>query len=80
MQELRKWHRREAWGFIPLYLYKVVAGIFDRKEGLLRTVYRIVLLVAFPGLNDHWPADYEGKLRKALIRESHAHDHHRIDQ
>lgn len=68
---MKKWHRREGWGFIPLYLYKIIAGAFDSKESKLRTLYRIVLLVVFPGLTDHWPSDYEAKLRKALIRESH---------
>lgn len=53
---------------MPLYLYKLIAGIFDRREGWLRSLYRVFLLVTFPGLIDHWPADYEGKLRKELIR------------
>ncbi|BDA50872.1 probable feruloyl esterase A at C-terminar half [Coccomyxa sp. Obi] len=68
-KEVKRWHNIEGWGFIPLYLYKLVAGMFDRREKLLRSLYRVFLLVTFPGLTDHWPADYEGKLRKALIRE-----------
>ncbi len=71
MQEMKRRHRREGWLFVPLYFYKLIAGAFDAKESKLRTLYRIVLLVVFPGLNDHWPSDYENKLRKALIRESH---------
>ncbi len=32
----------------------------------MRTLYRLLLLVTFPGLNDHFPGDYEDKLRRAL--------------
>jgi hypothetical protein len=70
VQEVKRWHNIEGWGFIPLYLYKLLAGVFDRREGALRSLYRVFLLVTFPGLTDHWPADYEGKLRKALIRDA----------
>ena len=24
--EIQKWHRREMWGFVPLYLLKIVSG------------------------------------------------------
>ncbi len=35
----------------------------------MRTLYRLLLLVTFPGLNDHFPGDYEAKLRRALRKE-----------
>lgn len=35
----------------------------------MRSLYRILLLVTFPGLNDHFPGDYEAKLRRALQDE-----------
>ena len=62
-QEIKRWHRIEAWGFLPLYLYKIFAGLGD---GALRSLYRVALLVTFPGLNDHIPSEYESRLRRAL--------------
>lgn len=64
--DLKKWHRIESFGFLPLYLYKVVNGV-ARGESLLRAVYRMALLVSVPGLSDHWPADYERKLRTNVV-------------
>lgn len=68
---IRRWHTIEGFGFVPLYLYKIVQGLVSRNESPLRTVYRIVLLVILPGLSDHWPADYERQLRKH-VREREA--------
>ena len=62
-QEIKRWHRIEAWGFLPLYAYKFFAGLGD---GALRSLYRLGLLVTFPGLNDHLPSEYESRLRRAL--------------
>ena len=56
----------EGWGFLPLYLYKLAGGALNPSEGAMRTLYRAGLLVTFPGLNDHLPAEYEGRLRRAL--------------
>ena len=66
--DIRKWHRIEGAGFVPLYLYKVLAGIVVRGESL-RTLYRIVLLIVLPGLADHWPSDYEVAVRKHLDQQ-----------
>ena len=63
--EVKRWHNIEGFGFLPLYVYKVAAGVFMRRESL-RSVYRIVLLFVLPGLADHWPSDYEQWIRKAL--------------
>ena len=63
--EIKRWHRIEGLGFLPLYVYKVVAGIVVRGEWL-RTLYRIVLLFVLPGLADHWPSDYEMWVRKEV--------------
>jgi hypothetical protein len=68
--EVRKAHVREGWGFLPFYLYKLVAGALDPQEAALRTVYRAVLLVLLPGLSDHFPGDYESRLKKLLVRSS----------
>jgi hypothetical protein len=65
-QEVHRAKQIEGWGFIPLYLYKTVGGALNPREGAMRTLYRVGLLVTFPGLNDHLPAEYEGRLRRAL--------------
>ena len=66
LQDIRKWHQIEGWGFLPLYLYKLGSGLLGGQENPMRTLYRLLLLVTFPGLNDHFPGDYENKLRRAL--------------
>lgn len=66
LQDIKKWHQIEGWGFLPLYLYKLVSGLLGGQENPMRTLYRLLLLVTFPGLNDHFPGDYEAKLRRAL--------------
>lgn len=63
--EIKRWHRIEGLGFLPLYLYKICAGVVVRGE-ILRTLYRIVLLVVLPGLADHWPSDYEDAMRRHI--------------
>ncbi|CAL5223184.1 g5658 [Coccomyxa viridis] len=65
-KDIRKWHQIEGWGFLPLYLYKLGSGLLGGQENPMRTLYRLLLLVTFPGLNDHFPGDYEDKLRRAL--------------
>ena len=65
-QDIKRWHQIEGWGFLPLYLYKLVTGLLGGQENPMRTLYRLLLLVTFPGLNDHFPGDYEAKLRRAL--------------
>ncbi|KAK9807288.1 hypothetical protein WJX73_008211 [Symbiochloris irregularis] len=65
--QIKRWHRIEGFGFLPLYLYKIGAGILTRGE-TLRTVYRVVLLVVLPGLADHWPSDYEAAIRRQIDR------------
>ena len=67
---MKRWHQIEGWGFLPLYLYKLVGGALNPREGAMRTLYRVGLLVTFPGLNDHLPAEYEGRLRRALPNKS----------
>lgn len=67
--DIRRWHRIEGFGFLPLYVYKLAAGVIGRGEGL-RTVYRLVLLLILPGLADHWPSDYEQWVRKDLQRRT----------
>ena len=48
--EISKARRVETFGFLPLYLWKLVAGLaLNPKEGSLRTVYRIVMLFLLPG-------------------------------
>ena len=49
MQEVKRWHQIEGWGFLPLYLYKLVGGALNPREGAMRTLYRVGLLVTFPG-------------------------------
>ena len=50
MTEISKARRTETIGFLPLYLWKVVAGLaLNPKEGSLRTVYRIFMLFLLPG-------------------------------
>ena len=66
LQDIKKAHKIEGWGFLPLYLYKLGRGLLGGSENPMRTLYRLLLLVTFPGLNDHFPGDYEAKLRKAL--------------
>lgn len=61
--QVRRWHRIEGFGFVPLYLYKLGAGVLTRGESL-RTLYRVVLLFVLPGLSDHWPSDYEVWVRR----------------
>lgn len=40
----------ETFGFPFLYLWKVVAGLLlNPREGALRTIYRLAMLVSFPG-------------------------------
>jgi len=40
----------EAIGFLPLYLWKLGAGLaLNPKEGSLRTIYRLFMLVLLPG-------------------------------
>ena len=42
--------RVETLGFLPLYMWKLVAGLaLNPKEGSLRTLYRLVMLVLLPG-------------------------------
>ena len=66
LQDIKRAHKIEGWGFIPLYLYKLGRGLLGGSENPMRTLYRLLLLVTFPGLNDHFPGDYEAKLRRAL--------------
>ena len=66
---IKRWHMYEGVGFIPFYLYKIVQGLASRKESALRSLYRIVLFVALPGLSDHWPADYELQLRRHVRKQ-----------
>jgi hypothetical protein len=68
-KEVRRWHRLEGWGFLPLYVYKVIVGILDPREAPARALYRIALLVLLPGLSDHFPGDYEERLR-VLLKKS----------
>lgn len=46
---IRRARRAETLGFLPLYLLKLVAGLLDSREGGLRAIYRLVMLVTFPG-------------------------------
>lgn len=71
-QEVRQAHVREAWFFLPLYLHKLVAGALNPREAALRTLYRLALLVLLPGLSDHFPGDYEDRLRKLLEKSGGA--------
>ncbi len=66
LQDIMRWHQIEGWCFLPLYLYKLATGLLGGQENPVRTLYRVLLLVTFPGLNDHFPGDYEAKLRRAL--------------
>lgn len=56
----------ENLGFPVLYLYKIVAGRLWRRESWLRTLYRISFLLGFPGFTEHFPSNYEIKMRAAL--------------
>ena len=50
MDDISKARRLETFGFLPLYLWKIVAGLaLNPKEGSLRTVFRIVMLFLLPG-------------------------------
>lgn len=49
-QAISKARRVETLAFLPLYLWKVIAGLaLNPKEGSLRTVYRLVMFVFLPG-------------------------------
>ncbi|KAK9825140.1 hypothetical protein WJX81_003571 [Elliptochloris bilobata] len=67
-EAIRRWHAYEAWGFIPFALAKLVLGLVDPYESKLRALYRLVCLLLLPGLSDHFPADYEFKLRRTLAK------------
>ena len=62
--QITKEHAKETWGFIPLYMYKIGAGVTN-GESPLRLFYRL-LFVLGAGFNDHIPCDYEKKLRQNL--------------
>ena len=61
---IRRARQLETLGFLPLYLYKLVAGLlFNPKEAAPRTVYRLAMLVSFPGtasmlLHFSWHAEH----------------------
>ncbi len=68
-EEIRKWHSYEAWGYIPIHLYKTAANLISLTESPVRTMYRLALLFTLPGLSDHFPADYERLLRDIVEQE-----------
>lgn len=49
-----------------LYFYKIAAGRLWRRESWLRTLYRISFILGFPGFTEHFPSNYEIKMRAAL--------------
>lgn len=54
-------------GFPVLYFYKVIAGrAWPPRESWLRTFYRFAFLLGFPGFTEHFPSNYEIKMRAAL--------------
>ena len=55
------------FNFLVLYIYKMVAGLLVEGESPVRTLQRLILLFVAPGLSDHWPSDYERKLRRIAM-------------
>ena len=69
-QDIQKWHKNEAWGYLPIQLYKTVGNLITLKESPVRTLYRLALLLSVPGLSDHFPVDYERLLRDQVINSA----------
>ena len=69
-KEIEKWHKREAWGYLPIQLYKIIGNLITLKESPVRTLYRLALLLSVPGLSDHFPVDYECMLRDQVINSA----------
>lgn len=50
LEDISRARRVETFGFLPLYLWKIVAGLaLNPKEGSLRTVFRVFMLFLLPG-------------------------------
>ncbi len=57
-------------GFMLRYMYKMWGGLLLEGESPVRTMERFLLMFVAPGLSDHWPSDYERRLRKYAILRS----------
>ena len=44
----------------------MIAGFLYYGENIVRTFERFSLFFLAPGLSDHWPSDYETRLRKLV--------------
>ena len=69
-KDVARWHKAEAWGYLPIQLYKTVGDLVRLREGPIRTLYRLALLLTVPGLADHFPQDYEQLLRDQVTNSS----------
>lgn len=72
-RDIAKWHKGEAWGYLPIQLYKTVGNLIRLRESPIRTIYRLALLLTVPGLSDHFPQDYEQLLRDQVTSSADSH-------
>ena len=64
--QVYKWRMTELWGFPFCFLVKLWVGLRDPHENWTRNASRVALLFTLPGLMDHFPSDYAGKLQMAI--------------
>ena len=70
--QVYRWRMTELWGFPFCFLAKLWVGLRDPHENWTRNASRLALLFTLPGLMDHFPSDYAGKLRMAIEHEIEA--------
>lgn len=70
--QVYRWRMTELWGFPFCFLAKLWVGLRDPQENWTRNASRLALLFTLPGLMDHFPSDYAGKLRMAIEHQLEA--------